>query len=94
LFTGRGTLKLRYLRGDPRASIVVTAPVGERERWVAAAGRTRVEEEGAHDLISRLAARYWDLADPGRRNDLAILLAEDSVRIVIVPETVQRYQLS
>jgi nitroimidazol reductase NimA-like FMN-containing flavoprotein (pyridoxamine 5'-phosphate oxidase superfamily) len=91
LFTGPDTLKVRRLRRDPRASIVVAAPAGERERWVSVAGRTTVEPDGAHDLAARLAARYWDLGDPVRAGDLAEILAEDQVRIVIHPETVRRY---
>ena len=71
LFTGPDTLKVRRLRSDPRASIVVAAPVGERERWVSVAGRTTVEHDGA--------------------NDLAGILADDQVRLVIHPETVSRY---
>ena len=93
LFTGPDTLKIRRLRRDPRASIVVAAPVGERERWVSIAGRTTVDPEGAHDLCARLAARYWDLDDPARANDLAEILAADQVRIVIHPETVSRYMM-
>jgi len=38
--------------------------VGERERWVSIAGSVTVELDGAHDLASRLAARYWDFDDP------------------------------
>jgi pyridoxamine 5'-phosphate oxidase-like protein len=91
LFTGPDTLKVRRLRRDPRASIVVAAPVGERERWVSIAGRVTVELDGAHDLAARLAARYWDLDDPTRAADLAGILAEDQVRVVIHPETVSRY---
>ena len=91
LFTGPDTLKVRRLRRDPRASIVVAAPVGEREHWVSVAGRTTVEPDGAHDLCARLAARYWDLDDPVRADDLAGILAEDQVRLVIHPETVSRY---
>lgn len=91
LFTERGSVKLRRLSRDPRASLVVAAPVGERERWVSVAGRTTVEDAGAHDLASRLAARYWDLDDETRARDLASILAADQVRIVINPETVQRY---
>ena len=91
LFTGPDTLKVRRLRRDPRASLVVAAPVGERERWVSVAGRTTVEPDGAHDLAARLAARYWDLDDPVRADDLAEILAEDQVRVVIHPEAVRRF---
>jgi nitroimidazol reductase NimA-like FMN-containing flavoprotein (pyridoxamine 5'-phosphate oxidase superfamily) len=91
LFTGPDTLKVRRLRRDPRASIVVAAPVGERERWLSVAGRTTVEPDGAHDLCARLAARYWDLDDPARADDLAGMLAVDQVRVVIHPETVRRF---
>ena len=90
-FTAPDSLKIRRLRRDPRASIVVAAPVGERERWVSVAGRTTVETDGAHDLCSRLAARYWDLDDPVRAADLAAILADDQVRVVIHPEAVHRY---
>jgi nitroimidazol reductase NimA-like FMN-containing flavoprotein (pyridoxamine 5'-phosphate oxidase superfamily) len=90
-FTEPDSLKVRRLRRDPRASIVVAAPVGERERWVAVAGRTAVEADGAHDLAARLAARYWDLDDPTRAADLAAILATDLLRVVIHPEAVHRY---
>lgn len=92
LFTGPDTVKVRRLRQDPRASIVVAAPVEERERWVSVAGRVTVEPDGAHDLAQRLAARYWDLDDPTRADDLAEILALDQVRLVIHPEKVGRYQ--
>ncbi|RMB85482.1 pyridoxamine 5'-phosphate oxidase family protein [Streptomyces shenzhenensis] len=91
LFTGPDTLKVRRLRRDPRASIVVAAPVGERERWISVAGRTTVEPDGAHDLCARLAARYWNLDDPARADELAAMLAADQVRLVIHPQTVRRY---
>lgn len=91
LFTGPDTLKVRRVRDDPRASIVVAAPVGERERWVSVAGRASVETDGGRDLAARLAERYWDLDDPVRAKDLAEILAEDQVRFVIHPEKVSRY---
>ncbi|MFI5506290.1 pyridoxamine 5'-phosphate oxidase family protein [Mycobacterium sp. NPDC051804] len=91
LFTGPDTLKVRRVQDDPRASIVVAAPVGERERWVSVAGRATVEPDGGHDLATRLAERYWDLDDPLRANDLAEILAEDQVRFVIHPTKVSRY---
>lgn len=91
LFTAPESLKVRQLRRDPRASLVVAAPVGERERWVSVAGRTTVERDGAADLCARLAARYWDLDDPARADELAGMLAGEWVRVVIHPETVRRY---
>jgi PPOX class probable F420-dependent enzyme len=91
LFTGPDTVKVRRLRRDPRASIVVAAPVGERERWVSIAGRATIEPDGGHALAERLAARYWDLDDPTRAHDLAEILAEEQVRLVIHPEKVSRY---
>lgn len=90
-FTEPGSLKVRRLRRDPRASIVVAAPVGERERWVSVVGRTTVTADGAHDLCSRLAARYWDLDDRTRADALAAMLAGDLLRVVIHPEAVRRY---
>ncbi|HWN36393.1 MAG TPA: pyridoxamine 5'-phosphate oxidase family protein [Pseudonocardia sp.] len=91
LFTDPESLKVRRLRRDPRASIIVAAPVGERERWVSVAGRITVEPDGGHDLGARLAARYWDLDDSVRADDLAGILAADQVRLVIHPEAVSRY---
>jgi hypothetical protein len=58
---------------------------------VAVAGRATLEPDGAHELCARLAARYWDLADPVRAKDLAEIRATDQVRLVIHPETVSRY---
>ncbi|MEU8535575.1 pyridoxamine 5'-phosphate oxidase family protein [Streptomyces parvulus] len=91
LFTGPETVKVRRLRRDPRASLLVASPVGERERWVSVAGRTTLETDGAHELAARLAARYWDLDDPGRAEDLAGMLAVEQVRLVIHPEKVSRF---
>jgi nitroimidazol reductase NimA-like FMN-containing flavoprotein (pyridoxamine 5'-phosphate oxidase superfamily) len=89
-FTPPDSAKVRRLRRDPRASLVVAAPVGERERWVSVAGRTTVQTDGAHELAARLAARYWDLDDPVRAADLAAILAEEQVRVVLHPEAVRR----
>ena len=90
-FTEPGSLKMRRLARDPRASLVVAAPVGERERWISVAGPTTVETDGAPDLASRLAARYWDLGDPARAAGLAGILATELTRVVIHPEAVNRY---
>ncbi|MCX2729718.1 pyridoxamine 5'-phosphate oxidase family protein [Saccharopolyspora sp. NFXS83] len=92
LFTAPDALKVRRLRDDPRASIVVAAPTGEREHWVSVAGRTTVETDGAGDLCARLGARYWDLDDPARAQELAGMLDEDWLRIVLHPEAVRRFE--
>ena len=92
-FTAPDSTRVRRLRSDPRASLVVAAPVGERERWVSVTGRTTVETDGAHDLVSRLAARYWDLDDPVRAADLAEMLSGDWVRVILHPEAVRRYAM-
>ena len=91
LFTGPGTAKVRYLRKDPRASIIVSAPVGELEHWVSVAGRVTIESEGAHALVERLAARYWEGNEAARTESVAFLLAEEQVRIVIHPDKVRRF---
>ena len=90
-FTESDSLKVRRLHRDPRASLVVAAPAGERERWVSVVGRTTREADGAGDLCSRLAARYWDLDDQARADDLAMMLASDLCRFVLHPETVRRF---
>ncbi|MFF1609148.1 pyridoxamine 5'-phosphate oxidase family protein [Amycolatopsis sp. NPDC058278] len=91
LFSEPDAPKVRRVRRDPRASIVVAAPVGERERWVSVEGRVSVEPGGAHELARRLAGRYWDLDDPDRAAGLEAILKTDQVRLVIHPETVRRY---
>ena len=58
------------------------------------AGRATIETDGAKDLAARLAARYWDLDDPSRAADLATILAEDQVRVVLHPEAVRRVTFS
>ena len=92
LFTGPDSLKVRRLKADPRASIVVATPVEERERWISVSGATRIETDGAaaRELAARLAGRYWDLDDPTRAQDLEEILADDWVRIVIRPDKIRR----
>ncbi len=94
LITEPGAAKVRRLHADPRASLVVAAPAGERERWVAVAGRTTLETDGAHELAARLAARYWDLGDATRTAESEAMLSADLLRVVIHPQQVARYSMT
>ncbi|MBX7448925.1 pyridoxamine 5'-phosphate oxidase family protein [Mycolicibacterium sp. 3033] len=93
LFSSPDTARVRRLRRNPRASLVVTAPVGERERWVSVTGTATVTDDGAHALLERLASRYWSLEDPRRTDDLAAMSRDRWVRIVLRPEEVRRYAM-
>ena len=91
LATEPESLKVRRLRRDARASIVIAAPAEEPARWLSVTGRTTVVPDEGHDLTARLAGRYWDLDDPAHADDLAGLLTTDQVRVVIHPEKVSRF---
>ncbi len=93
LFSAADALKVRRLRRDPRASLVVAAPVEEREHWVAVTGHVTIDDDdaAAHALAARLAPRYWDMTDPVRQADLAAQADEQQVLLVLHPEKVRRY---
>ena len=93
LFTEARSVKVRRLRRDARASLVVTAPVGEPEHWVSVAGRVDIHTDGAAELAARLAARYWDMQDPVRAQELAAMQSVELLRLVIHPDTITRYAM-
>jgi PPOX class probable F420-dependent enzyme len=63
--------KVARLRRHPRASMLVVNDVGEPEAWVAFDGDVTVGTGDVMELAERLAARYWDLQDPARANELS-----------------------
>ncbi len=67
MFAGDYTSKIRRLRRDPKASVLVTNRIDEAERWVAFDGVVSISDTGGFELAERLAPRYWDLEDPARR---------------------------
>ncbi|GIF73348.1 pyridoxamine 5'-phosphate oxidase family protein [Asanoa siamensis] len=85
--------KLDRLREQPRASVVVAAPPGEPEHWVAVEGPVTLHEDGGADLAVRLAGRYWDLSAPDPEHERLIeeYRAGDLVRIVLHAEKVNRF---
>ena len=64
MFAGASSAKIKYLRENPNASVLVTNHVGEPEGWVAFDGRIEIAEfttEDRQQLIDRVAPKYWDL---------------------------------
>ena len=63
MFSAKDATKVRCLKRDPRASLLVCRPAGEREEWVAIDGRVVIGGQGGFELAERSAQRYWDLTD-------------------------------
>jgi hypothetical protein len=93
LFSLASSPKVGAIGRNPYASLLAVNHLDEPEHWVAVAGPTTVDANGTFELAARLAARYWDLADPARAKVLAgwERAADDLVRIVITAEQVRRY---
>ena len=72
MFTGETSPKMRRLRNDARATLLVAAEVGEKEEWVAIDGQVAIHADGAIALAARLAERYWDLNDPEHATTLQL----------------------
>ena len=85
IFSLTSSPRVRRLESDPRASIVVSAPMGEPEHWVAVEGAVTVTTDGAHELADRLSARY---REPDKLDDWSGM---DLVRIVLTPTKVRRF---
>ncbi len=64
------TPKVRRLKADPRASLLVVNRLDELEAWVAFDGEIAISDEGGFALAERLAHRYWNLNDPARAKEL------------------------
>ncbi|MBL7258621.1 pyridoxamine 5'-phosphate oxidase family protein [Paractinoplanes lichenicola] len=90
LFSDPGAPKVARLREQPRASVVVAAPVGEPEHWVSVEGTVTLHDDGI-ELATRLADRYYDMSDPGHRQLLEEWQASGMTRIVLHPEKVNRF---
>lgn len=93
MFASDSSLKVRRLRRDSRACLLIARPAGEREEWVAIDGRVTVSREKAFELVARSAARYWDLTDDYYSSTLddRRQVAEEFVRLELVPGKIRSY---
>ncbi|MCO8270654.1 pyridoxamine 5'-phosphate oxidase family protein [Actinoplanes sp. TRM 88003] len=91
MFSTPGAPKVARLREQPRASVVVAAPTGEPEYWVAVEGPVTLHDDGGPELAARLAERYWGTLDADQRQLIDEWRTTGLVRIVLRPSAVNRY---
>ena len=85
IFCDAASGKMTRIERDPRASLLVANSVGEPEMWVAFDGRATIAREGAFELSERLAQRYWDMTDAGKRAQVeAWRQGADGLRVITV----------
>ncbi|MDP9793686.1 hypothetical protein J2S43_002198 [Catenuloplanes nepalensis] len=85
--------KIERIREQPRASVVVAAPVGEPEHWVAVEGTITLHDDGAYELAARLGERFWATTGPEQRKLLEDWRNSGIVRLVLHPEKVNRFSV-
>ena len=89
MFAANTSPKVRRLRRDPRASVLVTNRLDESECWVAFDGQVSISDTGAIALAERLAPRYWDLEDPERRDMLDLWRKAQAAMCLLTLEPTQ-----
>jgi PPOX class probable F420-dependent enzyme len=81
--TAVGRAKERYLRNDPRVSLIVVDPENVY-RWVSVSGTAELSTEGADAQIDKLAKKYLGKDEyPGRKP------GEQRITVRIRPERVE-----
>jgi PPOX class probable F420-dependent enzyme len=81
--TAVGRAKERYLRKDPRVSLIVVDP-DDPYRWVSVSGQAELTTEGADEQIDKLAKKYLDKDEyPWRKP------TEQRITVRIRPERVE-----
>lgn len=81
--TAVGRAKERYLRQDPRVSLIVVDPENAY-RWVSVSGKAELTTEGADEQIDRLAKKYLGKDEYPWRNP-----EEQRITVRIHPERVE-----
>jgi PPOX class probable F420-dependent enzyme len=81
--TAVGRAKERFLRQDPRVSLIVVDPENAY-RWVSVSGKAELTTEGADEQIDRLAKKYLGKDEyPWRKPE------EQRITVRIHPERVE-----
>ena len=81
--TAIGRAKERYIRRDPRVSLIVVDPE-DPYRWVSVSGTAVIDTEGADDKIDELTKKYLGKDEyPWRRPD------EQRINVRIRPDRVE-----
>ena len=83
--TAVGRAKERYLRRDPRVSLIVVDPENSY-RWVSVSGTAELDTDGADDEIDKLAKKYLGQDEYPWRNP-----EEQRITVRINPEHVDSY---
>lgn len=68
MFCHEASGKLKRLRHDARASVLVVNSPDEPENWVAFDGRITVCDEGGLEMAERVFDRYYPHGDPRRES--------------------------
>ena len=85
--TAVGRAKERYLRQDPRVSLIVVDPE-DAYKWVSVSGTAELTTAGADDQIDKLAKKYLGQDEyPWRKPE------EERIKVLIRPERVDSYGL-
>jgi hypothetical protein len=94
VFSGSSSPKMRHLRHDPVAHLLVANQVGEPEAWVSLTANV---EFGSVDpsWLEALAARYWVLDDADQRAVVDGWLAslDELVLLTLRPTELRHYGL-
>lgn len=93
IFTGSNSPKVRRIKRDPRVTLLVSNELDEHEAWVAFDGSAIIRHRGGFELAERLASKYWDLSDAGRRKTLeSWRAAADSLCVIeLMPAQIRTY---
>ena len=76
-FTHPSRPKVRRLRAQPKASMLLSAEVSEPIFWAAIGGRAEMSDDAA-DLVEKLAARYCNLTKPESAGAVVFSVGESS----------------